>query len=63
MFTDLYEKEEREEGNRDEQEEKKGDSRGEREIYAVLCSQSVLQSPDNHRDSQNWIGRRRARRK
>ena len=38
-----------------------GDSRGERQIYGVLCSQSVLCSPDTHRDSQNWIGKRRGR--
>ena len=47
---------------RDEQEEKKGDSRGERQIYTVLCSQSVLCGylhPDTHRDSQNWIRKRR----
>ena len=35
------------------------DSRGERQIYAVICSQSVLRSPDTHKDSQNWIGKRR----
>ena len=29
------------------QEEKKGDSRGERQIYAVLCSLSVLHSPEH----------------
>ena len=55
---ELHEKEEREEGDRDEQEEKRGDSRGERQIYAVLCSQSVLCSPDTHKDSQNWNGKR-----
>ena len=33
----------------------------ERDIYAVVCSQSVLCSPDTHRDSQNWIGKRRGR--
>ena len=60
-FTELHEEEEMEEGDRDEQEEKKGDSRGERQIYAVVCSQSVLRSPDTHRDSQNWIGKRRGR--
>ena len=38
-----------------------GDSRGERQIYAVICSQSVLRSPDTHRDSQNWIGKRRGK--
>ena len=37
---------------------KKGDSRGERQIYAVVCSQSVLHSPDTHKNSQNWIGKR-----
>ena len=40
---------------------KRGDSRGERQIYAVICSQSVLCSPDTHKDSQNWIGKRRGR--
>ena len=47
MFTELHEEEEREEGDRDKQEEKKGDSRGERHIYAVLCSLSVLHSPEH----------------
>ena len=40
---------------------KRGDSRGERQIYTVICSQSVLPSPDTHKDSQNWIGKRRAK--
>ena len=40
---------------------KRGDSRGERQIYAVICSQSVLRSPDTHKDSQNWIGKRRGK--
>ena len=40
---------------------KRGDSRGERQIYTVICSQSVLRSPDTHRDSQNWIGKRRGK--
>ena len=26
---------------------KRGDSRGERQIYAVICSQSVLRSPEH----------------
>ena len=58
-FTELHEEEEREEGDRDEQEEERGDSKGESQIHSVLCSQSVLRSPDTHRDSQNWIGKRR----
>ena len=40
---------------------KRGNLRGERQIYAVLCSLSVLRSPDTHRDSQNWIEKRRGR--
>ena len=40
---------------------KRGDSRGERQMYAVICSQSVLHSPDIHKDSQNWIGKRRGK--
>ena len=51
----------REEGDRDEQEEKKGYSRGERQIYAVICSQSVLRSTDTHKGSQNWIGKRKGK--
>ena len=39
----------------------KGDSRGERQIYTVICSQSVLCSPDTRKDSQNWIGKRRGK--
>ena len=31
----------------------------ERQIYTVICSQSVLCSPDTHKDSQNWTGKRR----
>ena len=60
-FTELHEKEEREEGCRGEQKEKKRDSRGERRIYTVLCSQSVLHSSDTYKDSQNWIRKRRGR--
>ena len=33
----------------------------ERQIYTVVCSQSVLHSPDTHKDSQNWIGKRRGK--
>ena len=44
--SELYEEEEREEGDRCEQEEKKGDSRQERQIQVVLCSLNVLRSPE-----------------
>ena len=40
---------------------KRGDSREERQICAVICSQSVLRSPDILKDSQNWIGKRRGK--
>ena len=40
---------------------KGGDSRGERQVYTVVCSQSVLCSPDSHKDSQNWTGKRRGK--
>ena len=30
---------------------KRGTPRGERQIYAVVSSQSVLRSPDTHKDS------------
>ena len=33
----------------------------ERQIYTVVCSQSVLHSPDTHKDSQNCIGKRRGK--
>ena len=46
-FTELHEEEEREEGDGEEQEEKQGDSRGKRQIYTVVCSQSVLCSPEH----------------
>ena len=48
---------------RGEQEERKGDSRGKRQIYTDICSQSVVRSPDTHKDSQNWIGKRRGKEK
>ena len=40
---------------------RKRGTREERRIYAVLCSLSVLHSPDDQRDSQNWIGKRRGK--
>ena len=46
-MTELHEEEEREEVDRDEQEEKKGDLKGERQIYAALCSLSVFLSPEH----------------
>ena len=33
----------------------------ERDRSTVICSQSVLRSPDTHKDSPNWIGKRRGK--
>ena len=40
---------------------RKRGTRGERQIYTVVCSQTGLRSPDTHKDSQNWIGKRRGK--
>ena len=42
MFTELHEEEEREEGDRDEQEEKKGGLRGERDRSTQLSVPGVF---------------------
>ena len=42
MFTELYKEEKREEGDRGGQEDKRGDSKGERQIQPVISSLSVL---------------------
>ena len=44
MFTELYREEKREEGDRGGQEDKRGESNGEREIQPVISSLSVLHS-------------------
>ena len=56
-----YMKNRREERDRGEQVRRKGDARGKRQIYTVICSQSVLRSPDTHKNSQNWIRKRRGK--
>ena len=33
----------------------------ERDRSTVICFQSVLRSPDTHKDSQNWTGTRRGK--
>ena len=35
----------------------------ERDRSTVVCSQSGLRSSDTHKDSQNWIGKRRVKEK
>ena len=42
MFTELYREEKREEGDRVGQEDKGGESKGERQIQPVISSLSVL---------------------
>ena len=42
MFTELYREEKREEGDRGGQEDKRGESKGEREIRPVTSSLNVL---------------------
>ena len=47
MFTESYREEKREEGDRGGQEDKRGKSKGERQIQPVISSQSVLHSPEH----------------
>ena len=42
MFMELYRKEKKEEGARGGQEDKRGESKGERQIQPVISSLSVL---------------------
>ena len=42
MFMELYREEKREEGDRGAQEDKEGESKGERQIQPVISSLSVL---------------------
>ena len=42
MLTELYREEKREEGDRGGQEDKRGESKGERQIQPVICSLGVL---------------------
>ena len=47
MFMELYREEKREEGDRSGQEDKIGESKGERQIQPVISSLSVLHSPEH----------------
>ena len=42
MFTELYREEKKEKGDRGGQEDKRGESKGERQIQPVISSLSVL---------------------
>ena len=58
---ELYREEEREEGDRGGQEDKRGKSKGERQIQPVISSLSVLTVQNTQRDSQSWVEKRRGR--
>ena len=60
MFMELYREEKREEGDRGGQEDKRGESKGARQIQPVISSLSVLHCLE-HRDSQSWVEKRRGR--
>ena len=60
MFTELYREDKREEGDRGGQEDKREESKGERQIQPVISSLSVLHHLE-HRDSQSWVEKRRGR--
>ena len=47
MFMELYREEKREEGDRGGQEDKGGESKGERQIHPVISSLSVLHHPEH----------------
>ena len=60
MVTELHREEKREEGDRGGQEDKRGESRGERQIQPVISSLSV-HNPNTQNDSQSWVEKRRGR--
>ena len=61
MFTELHREEKREEGDRGDQEEKRGSQKGERAIKPAISSLSVLHSLEHTKNSQNWVEKRRGR--
>ena len=60
MFTELHREEKREEGDRGGQEDKRGESKGERQIQSVISSLSVFHSPE-YPEIQSWAEKRRGR--
>ena len=60
MFMELYREEKMEEGYRGSQEDKRGESKGERQIQPVVSSQSVLHHLEN-RNSLSWVEKRGGR--
>ena len=62
MFIELYREEKREEGDRGGQEDKSGESKGERQIQPVISSLSVLHCLE-YTEIQSWVEKRRGREK
>ena len=54
-------REKREEGDRGGQEDKRRESKGERQIQPVISSLCVLHHPEHTSDSQSWVEKRRGR--
>ena len=66
MFTELYREEKREEGDRGGQEDKRGESKGARQIQPVISSLSVLHRLEHieiHRIGQSIEGLERRHRR
>ena len=60
MFTELYREEKKEEGDRGGQEDKRGKSKGERQIQPVISSLSVLYHLE-HTEIHSWVEKRRGK--
>ena len=60
MFMELYREEKREEGDRGAQEDKEGESKGERQIQPVISSLSVFHCLE-HTEIQSWVEKRGVR--
>ena len=61
MFTEIYREEKREEGDRGGQEDKMGESKGERQIQPVISSLSVLHSLEHTKRFTEFDRERRGR--
>ena len=61
MFTELYREEKREEGDNSGQEDKRGESKGKRQIQPVISSLSVLHCLKHTEIHRVGAGRVRAR--
>ena len=61
MFTELYREEKREEGDRGDQEDKGGESKGERQDPASNQFPKCSPPSGTHRDSESWVEKRSGR--